>query len=692
MSFAKRFIANGTHITTNETEIKRIKVLNLTAGIALFHAVFFLIFDFITDTNSTEKLIALTLEMLFFLLIIWFQSKGWFKVARLSFMIVVFLLLLYHCNVAFKGYYGEYQYFVIPLFSLFLFDKYYLHYSLLVLSIAAFYVPNWYLNIYPEQYFGYLNALLLFVGIFLIMDFFKRNSEHNERALEQQLKENLSLQKTLDEQNKQLQSLNAFQNHFFVNIAHEMNTPVTLLKGQTHRLLKESNNSSFHETAGKIQVQVHKLEVLTTGIMDIAKIDSETLVLNKKVVSINQLVQSAYLEFQPIYEKKSVTLDLSLHEHDGYAKVDALYLERVLGNLLSNAFKFSSSGDRVKLGVTTENDRVSITVSDNAIGVPEEDLELIFERFYQSPNEINKSNGSGIGLSFAKEIIELHYGSIKACNNPRGGLTVQITLKGEEHPADSLSNPEETTKLQSLLGKKILVVDDNLEMREYLVDVLNEYHTITAENGVQALELIGKEKIDAIITDYMMPIMDGKQLVTELKKNQTRIPIVVITARADMGSKLDMLTLGVDDYLNKPFVEDELLLRLKNILTNDIERNLEIPEENEGETKTFKADTLTRCIQLVESNISNSYYGVAQLSEDLKISERTLYRAIKKETGLTPNQFIREMKLSEVRQQVELGNVTTLNDLALSVGLTNGTYLNQLYKERFGTLIEFSRV
>ena len=220
MSFVKRFIANGTHLTSNETEIKRTKVLNLTAGIALFHAVFFLIFDFITDSNSTEKLIALSLEMLFFLLIIWFQGKGWFKVARLSFMIVVFLLLLYHCNVAFKGYYGEYQYFVIPLFSLFLFDKYYLHYSLLVLSIAAFYVPNWYLDIYPEKYFGYLNALLLFVGIFLIMDFFKRNSERNERALEQQLKENLSLQTTLDEHNNQLQSLNAFQRHVFVNIVY----------------------------------------------------------------------------------------------------------------------------------------------------------------------------------------------------------------------------------------------------------------------------------------------------------------------------------------------------------------------------------------------------------------------------------------------------------------------------------------
>ena len=328
-----------------------------------------------------------------------------------------------------------------------------------------------------------------------------------------------------------------------------------------------------------------------------------------------------------------------------------------------------------------------LRISDSGIGVPEEDLELIFERFYQSPNEINKASGSGIGLAFAKEVIELHEGSIVANNNKINGLSITIALDQIFVFEDKDSVEEKILDVTSILGKKILVVDDNKEMRTYLTSMLQDYHTITAENGYQALEILKNEQIDAVITDYMMPVMDGRTLVIELKKDNAQIPVIVITARADVGSKLDMLSLGVDDYLRKPFVEEELLLRLKNILINNTARIM-IEENPELEAFSKKTDALSKCVALVQENISNSYYGVAQLSDDMDVSERTLYRILKKETGLSPNLFIRELKLDTVRKRVEAGTKVTLNELATSVGLTNGTYLNQLYARRFGKTIE----
>ena len=352
MNILKKVIHIGVLRCENETEVKRVKVLNVTASIALFHAVFFLIFDSIMADDDIQKLWALSLEALFFLLVLVLQGKGLFSIARLSFIIVVLMLLFYHCNFAFKGYYGEYQYFVVPLFSLFLFDKYYIHYTLLSLSIAAFYLPNFYFEVYPEKYFGYINALLLFVGIFIIVDFFKRNSERNEKELKKQLQENLTLQRDLDEKNKELQSLNSFQNHFFVNIAHEMNTPITILKGQTNRLEKKVQESSLKAEAKKIVYQVDKLESLTTNILDIAKINSDTLVLEKTEISVNKLVQNLYLQFQPMYKEKDVRLSTDFCESIPFVLGDMLYLERVVANVLSNAYKFTSQGGEVVLKVS----------------------------------------------------------------------------------------------------------------------------------------------------------------------------------------------------------------------------------------------------------------------------------------------------------------------------------------------------
>ncbi|MBT32352.1 MAG: hypothetical protein CMO01_22030 [Thalassobius sp.] len=693
-SIVKKMILVGVKEGLSSKEIKRIKVLNVTAYVSLIHAIFFLYFDYYTNSLDQAKLITLILEGIFFSLIIYLQQLGYFKFSRILFTVTVFSNLFFHCNYAFKGYYGEYQYLVIPLFSLFFFDKRYIHYGLLILSIIAFYVPNYYLNIYPEQYFGYLNVLFLFTGIFLIINFFKNVNERNEKKLAKQLLKNQQMKQILDVKNKELQSLNNFQNHFFVNIAHEMGTPITLIKGQAGLLAKKMDRRKEHfPEIHKLNYQIDKLEGLLYNIRDIAKMEAETLVLDKKNISVNKIAQKGFLEFQPLFEEKGINLSLGLFHRDLMIEADVIYLERVLSNVLSNAFKYTEKGGQVDIKVNMEDNLVSLIVADNGIGVPLGELTAIFERFYQSHNHINKANGSGIGLAFVQEIIKLHGGKVKAYPNAPNGLVVQMDFN-QVNPIQNTHEPLEVVTLPlkkspTIKDKTILLVEDNTEMRYYLKTILSEYTIIESSNGKEALAILNNNTpIDAIITDFMMPEMDGEEFVKILKEKGDRLPIIMITARLDVKSKLKMLRLGVDDYLNKPFMEEELLLRLNNCIRNytsaqQYRKKTDTPEPLDQENKL-----VIESKALVLKNIHNAYFGVAQLSDELKVSERTLHRNLKKETGLSPIQFIRELKLLHVREIVENNKFTSLQELALSVGLSNGTYLNQLYKERFGRAIQ----
>ena len=681
----------GVPKTGSEKELRRVKVLNLITYIALVHAIFFLSFDFLTDSLNAPKTLTLVLEIVFFGIILYFQHVAYFKLARILFTVTVFFNLLFHCNYAFQGYYGEYQYLVIPLFSLFLFDKNYIHYVLLFLAIAAFYIPNYLLGIYPERYFGYLNVLLLFIGVFLIVNFFKITSEKNEKKLGKQLAHNLEMQTDLDQANKELKSLNTLQNHFFVNIAHELGTPITLLKGQAWRLLKNADQGQMKTGLEKMNLQVVKLETLLGNIMDIAKMEVKSLVLNKDIYAANQLVQHAFTEFQPLFQQKNIEFSIALSDGDPHILVDKLYFDRVLGNLLANAFKYTDNGGLVSIKILEIENRLQIAIIDNGIGVPEADLELIFDRFYQSKNHINTSGGSGIGLAFSKEIIAMHSGELHAHQNTYGGLTITmripLVVKNINTPNDLNTIKERVVKINPFCGKTILLVDDNAEMREYLSLVLHDFRLIEASNGREALEQLEKQTVDAIVTDYMMPVMDGRSLVHEVKKLERSIPIIMITARVDIKNKLEMLRLGIDDYLTKPFSEEELVLRLQNTMVNQAARTAFMQSDHAHEPMAIDVDEHSMVIRsknIVLTNIDNPYFGVAQLSDALHISERTLYRILKKETGLSPNVFIRELKLLEVRALTERNKALSLQELALSVGLTNGTYLNQLYKDRFG--------
>ena len=670
--FSKNPLKIGLEHATNLTEEKRIYLVNFTAISTVIAFIVMTIIGYLFNKTLVGfySLIGYCVEVFILFLVLYLQFKSNFFWAKLLLVSSSFITCHIFNVYIEPGVSAEFFYIIPVLMSLYLFDSKLVSIIFLVISIILFFdFLNFKEGFNPDR----SHFLVLFLIEFFIVYYVV---ETNKKA-----------EKKLQKQKKELNELNNFQNHFFVNITHDIRTPLTLIKGHVNSLLRENTKTHTVQKSQKINVEVSKIDSLVNSIIDIAKLESNTLVLDKTAVSVNKLIQKEYLAFEALFKQKEINFSIQLSEEDYFINADVIYFEKVVNNILLNAYKYTSNGDSVALVIKKIADAVVISISDTGIGVEESELEVIFNRFYQSNNTINKAGGSGIGLAFSKQIIELHSGSIKASINKKLGLTISISLPifaKIEHIALS----EQRTKIHDFSSdKKVLIVDDNKEMREYLKDILSAYILLEAENGKMALEIIATTKIDALVTDFMMPVLDGEALVKNIKEQKLNIPTIVLTARADVESKLSMLQLGVDDYLKKPFIEDELLYRLQNILFNAEERqNFSIENAEESELQSTN-ETVVKAKQIVEENLSNAYFGVAQLSDILKISERTLYRIIKKETGLNSNLFIREIKLNMVRKQINNGSNLTLQQLALSVGLKNGTYLNQLYKDHFGKAI-----
>jgi signal transduction histidine kinase/CheY-like chemotaxis protein/AraC-like DNA-binding protein len=482
---------------------------------------------------------------------------------------------------------------------------------------------------------------------------------------------------------------NEFQNHFFVNITHELRTPLTLIKGNVFGAKKMEGTTGVQEKLDAILMHSTKIENLINNIIDVTKAEANTLILNIEPYAINQVIQKQYAAFKSLFEENGINFTISLLEKDVEVEIDKLYFERVIGNILINAVKYTPKGGIVTILIKQVNSQISISVEDDGIGIGEGEEMKIFNRFYQVNNDINKANGSGIGLAFCKEVIQLTKGSLFAFQNKGGGATFSITL-----PMIQSNVITENSKLKIHFDTEkpvILLVDDNADMRAYIRSLLINYNVIEASDGLEALAVLEIQPVNALITDYMMPKMDGYELIKQVKEKEYDFPILVITARADVKSKLDVLALGIDDYLTKPFIEEELLFRLRHSLLNAQSRTTfheeELSQLKEEDSIEPESDLIIQTRVIIEENIENPLFGVPDIVDALGLTERTLYRKVKASSGLTPNQLIREIKLLFVRNLVEQNNFTSLIQLTEKVGFKNSSHLQKLYKERFGTTI-----
>jgi DNA-binding response OmpR family regulator/anti-sigma regulatory factor (Ser/Thr protein kinase) len=380
---------------------------------------------------------------------------------------------------------------------------------------------------------------------------------------------------------------------------------------------------------------------------------------------------------------------------------DRKKLEHILSNYLSNAIKFTREDSKVSLVCQLQENVIEFIVTDQGPGIPDEYLEKVFERFYQVQDSPTQQEGTGLGLALCHEFAQVLNGSVHAESSVGEGSRFYLTLPyipsippihtEDENDTGSIPGFQSSTspRQRPVHAPKLMIVEDNRNMREFLMQELEMYQIVSAENGKAALESLERMESNAslpdlIITDVMMPEMDGFELLQRLKDHTAHasIPVIMLTARAGVEDKLKALRIGVHDYITKPFDTEELRVRIENLLDRKIEKS-EALSESDDEPIMDHA-WLAEVETLVNTHLGERDFSVARLAFELHISERQLLRRLKAYTGLAPGRYIREVRLHRAKEMLESGGMITVAGLSASVGFEDPDYFSRIYMERFG--------
>lgn len=531
----------------------------------------------------------------------------------------------------------------------------------------------------------------------------------------QRLNAQINAQRLLNEQKERerLVEMDTFKNRFFTNIAHELRTPLTLILGPVQRLLKKSATIGEKQPMLElIQDNAQNLLVRVNEILDLSKIETKEIQLKETPTLLYDFSKKLLTNFDEFATQKAqiLTFDYQLATKLTLL-LDQGKFTHVFNNYLSNALKFTPEGGQVKVVFRQDNrpeEKITnnpffiFEVKDTGPGIPKKDIPHIFERFYQVEDEDDGYIGTGIGLALTKEMTKLMQGKVGVKSERGQGSTFyctlplkvvnpieQIEVKDKNKTNPIVSEPPLRTPERA---NKILVVEDNPQLNDYLSLILSEcFEVITAKNGQMALEQLAISSCDLILSDIMMPIMNGFELLARLKSSDQfcHIPIIMLTAKGEAQDKLTALRIGVDDYLTKPFIEEELILRIQNLLTNQRNRQLgtiieEAPNTLSESITNSDLKWLKQVEIILKQEMSNGQFTFDHLANQLFISRSQLQRRIKKITGLTPNKYFREIRLQTARVLLESGNVRTISEVAHAVGFDTPKYFVKIFQERYG--------
>jgi len=436
-------------------------------------------------------------------------------------------------------------------------------------------------------------------------------------------------------------------------------------------------------------------------VLDLSRLEGGKWELSKKPKEILPLLNRIVLAFESLIVKKNLRLEYEASALNGLVMdVDEDKFEKVMNNLIYNAIKFNYEGGSIKVMAARTDRMMVVEVTDSGIGIPEADLPHIFDRFYQSAStdQLN-SHGIGIGLALVREFAELHGGDVSVTSrlNEGSSFTVQFPIASSsnghaEPPEETIEEPEVSFDKFSR-KPSVLVVEDNDEMRFYLKEILGEYAIIAeTRHGREGLKWLKSNEPDLIISDVMMPEMDGYEFLSQLKMHDAYrgIPVVMLTARASEEDLLHGLSLGVDDYIIKPFNAKELKIRIHNLLTNQeirkewIQKPVEPEEVVEAASPTEDQLFLQKVQTYVESFVENSSLGIGDLADHLAMSERQVYRRAATLTGMTPGQLIKDIKLKIAYRLLIERKVTKVAELSKKVGFDNSSYFSKQFLARYG--------
>ena len=531
----------------------------------------------------------------------------------------------------------------------------------------------------------------------------------------------------LKAQAEAIRSLEQLKSRFFTNISHELRTPLTLILGPLATLLRNPGERSHDERLLRFaQRNAQSLLRLVNEILDLSKLESGKLPIAERPVVLHRHLQQLLSQFHSFALSNQVRLSVQLDIPEAMAiLLDVSKFDKILTNLLSNALKYTPEGRTVSVAVEElDSGELQLAVADQGPGIHPNDLPHIFDRFYQSEHtEHTVGGGSGIGLALSSELSAMMGGELWVESPPGEGATFfyRFPKRVVAEPTPSTGDAALDIAVQPdtpVLPKptdarprtaRLLIVEDSIELRHYLELVLSDYPVMAVEHGEQALAALDRahtagEPYDLILSDLMMPVMDGMTLLERVKRDERfwHLPFIMLTARAGIDTRLSALRLGIDDYLTKPFVDAELLLRIDALLENVRRRatplsiadttNSSTPEATQAEPvpTTSREDLrwLRELEQAVYDHIEDSRLSVAWLAELMQVSRRNFQRQVKVMTGLSPREYLKEARLQYARRQLEGGTDLTITELARRVGYSTPHYFRQVYEQHFGILPE----
>jgi DNA-binding response OmpR family regulator/nitrogen-specific signal transduction histidine kinase len=508
---------------------------------------------------------------------------------------------------------------------------------------------------------------------------------------------------------------------FFMNISHEIRTPMTLIVAPLQSLIKEDNDAHRRGIYETIRRNAERILGLINQMMDLRKIDKGQMQMHMRETNLVTFVGDIYTLFAQQAKNKNIQFYYDHAEEDVMAWIDRNNFDKIIINILSNAFKFTPTGGEIRISLTTNEKDVIISVFDNGEKIPEDKLERIFERFYQSPTTAHDRNiGTGIGLDLTRSLVELHHGTIKARNNADGPgcefivtiplgnehLTPEEMLADTEEPqetADSLIAEEPQTEEEEVatvndlpkVGKRqrVVIVEDDSEIRNYLTDALSEdYDIVGCSNGKEGLAAVLKHMPDLVISDIMMPEMDGTTLCTKIKTNNatSHIPVILLTAKSREEDQLEGLETGADAYIVKPFNMDILRRTIVNLIHSHRTLQLKFGRNDQLEElvddikiKSPDEKLLERVMTSINHNLNNADLSVDKIAEEVGISRVHLHRKMKELTGQTPHDFIRNIRMKKAATLLSSGDMN-VSEVMYACGFSNAASFSTVFKKMYG--------
>lgn len=548
---------------------------------------------------------------------------------------------------------------------------------------------------------------LLTIGLIVAFGRFRHRqmvNKQNEMLYRNKMEHQLELERM--EKKNQLQLIET-KSRFFINITHELLTPLTLITTPINDILARQRDidGALYKRLQSVGDNATRLSLLIKQVLDFRKLETGNLSPHPEPIDLAIALQRFHQQFMPLATSKNMAFSLSVPVGNLTILADPQMLETIVINLLSNAFKYTP--EKGEIGIIASADHPDrpewaiIEIRDNGQGINNEEQKYVFEQFFRTTNQQKSSStGTGIGLALAKELTELLSGEIWLESTPNQGSSFFVKLPlghtpmaGEmpqSQPRGAMTQMEPMPANEAQDSDRILIVEDHAELRSYLAEILSNYQVLQASNGQEALLLAQNEQPELIISDVMMPVMDGLELTQRIKEDEStcHIPVILLTARIADQEQIEGLEQGADDYVTKPFNADILRIKVKKLIESrkqmkTLFNKRIILEPTEINIETHEEEFLKSAMQIVEEEMANPEFSAVALAERLHMSQPTLYRRIKTMTGQNIVDFIKSIRIKRAAQLIQT-NQFSMTQISEMVGFNDPSYFRRCFSKQFG--------